>query len=65
MIRTDPALRDMAVLMTSERLSLEIRAYSYEAGADAYLTKPYQLEDLVYEVRRLLDGPLNSVGRRG
>src|SRR3954453_15665915 len=38
-IRTDPALQNMAVLMTSERLSLEIRAHSYEAGADAYLTK--------------------------
>ena len=40
--------------MTSERLNLEARAHSYEAGADSYLGKPYTLDKLTREVRRLL-----------
>jgi two-component system chemotaxis response regulator CheY len=52
-IRNDPALRDIAVIMTSERASLEERAHSYEAGADAYLSKPHTLEKLAKEVNRL------------
>jgi two-component system chemotaxis response regulator CheY len=52
-IRNDPALQNIAVIMTSERASLEERAHSYEAGADAYLSKPHTLEKLAKEVRRL------------
>jgi DNA-binding response OmpR family regulator len=54
-IRTDPDLCELAVIMTSERASLEERAHSYEAGADAYLSKPYSLDKLAKEVSRLLD----------
>jgi CheY-like chemotaxis protein len=54
-IRSDPALDDVVVLMTSQRVSLEARAYSYEAGANAYLSKPYTMEQLAKEVRRLLE----------
>jgi DNA-binding response OmpR family regulator len=53
-IRNDPELKDLVVLMTSERVSLEVRAYSFEAGADAYLNKPYTLDELAAEVKRLL-----------
>ena len=56
-IRTDPELQDLAVIMTSERASLEERAHSYEAGADAYLSKPFSLDKLAKEVARLLDRP--------
>src|SRR5258708_5725063 len=56
-IRTDPELRDLAVIMTSERASLEERAHSYEAGANAYLSKPYSLDKVAKEVNRLLDRP--------
>jgi DNA-binding response OmpR family regulator len=54
-IRSDPALDDVVVLMTSQRVSLEARAYSYEAGANAYLSKPYTMAALAKEVRRLLE----------
>jgi DNA-binding response OmpR family regulator len=54
-IRSDPALDDVVVLMTSQRISLEARAYSYEAGANAYLSKPYTMAELAKEVRRLLE----------
>jgi len=62
-IRSDPDLKDLVILMTSERASLEVCAYSYEAGADAYLNKPYTLDELAGEVERLLNGPAPT-GRR-
>ncbi len=62
-IRNDPDLKDLVVLMTSERASIEARAYSFEAGADAYLNKPYTLDELAGEVQRLLNGPVPT-GRR-
>ena len=63
-IRTDPEMRELLVLMTSERLNLEARAHSYEAGADSYLGKPYTLDELTREVRRLLDASPGSYGYR-
>jgi two-component system, OmpR family, phosphate regulon response regulator PhoB len=54
-IRIEPELEGLLVLMTSERASLEACAYSYEAGANAYLSKPYSLDRLAKEVRRLLE----------
>src|SRR5690349_4905973 len=36
-IRSNSSLDDVIVLMTSQRVSLEARAHSYEAGANAYL----------------------------
>ncbi len=54
-VRSDPHLKDLMVLVTSERASLEARAHSFEAGADAYLGKPYSLRQLANEVHRLLD----------
>jgi DNA-binding response OmpR family regulator len=54
-IRSDPALDGVVVLMTCRRVSLEARAFSYEAGANAYLGKPYTMDRLAKEVRRLLE----------
>jgi two-component system phosphate regulon response regulator PhoB len=62
-IRSDPRLKDVAILMTSASVLLEARAYSFEAGADAYLRKPYTLEELTSEIARLLEGPPGSVPR--
>jgi DNA-binding response OmpR family regulator len=54
-IRTDPALNGISILMTSARSSLDIRVFSLEAGADAYLTKPYGLEQLRAEIELLFE----------
>jgi DNA-binding response OmpR family regulator len=62
-IRSDPQLKDVAILMTSASAQLEARAYSFEAGADAYLRKPYTLDELTGEITRLLDGSPRSVPR--
>jgi DNA-binding response OmpR family regulator len=53
-VRADLELQNLAVIMTSERASLEERAHSYEAGADAYLSKPHSFDKLAKEVNRLL-----------
>jgi two-component system, OmpR family, response regulator len=52
-IRTDLRLKDISILMTSARNSLDIKAFALEAGADAALTKPYRLPQLAAEIERL------------
>jgi DNA-binding response OmpR family regulator len=58
-IRADPLLRDIVIVMTSARHTIDVRAYSLEAGADAYLAKPYDLDRLM----SLLDD-LSRAGKR-
>ena len=53
-IRSDPHLHDLPVLMTSARSSIDVRAFSLEAGANAYLAKPYELEHLAAVAERLV-----------
>jgi DNA-binding response OmpR family regulator len=52
-IRADPASKDISILITSARNSLDVRVFSLEAGADAYLTKPYGMKQLTDEIERL------------
>jgi DNA-binding response OmpR family regulator len=52
-IRADPELQNVAILMTSARGTLDVRAHALEAGADAYVPKPYSLEQLVSHLERL------------
>lgn len=62
-VRGNEQLNDVAILMTSASIFVEARAYAFEAGADAYLRKPFTLEELSRQVVRLLDGP-GSARRR-
>jgi DNA-binding response OmpR family regulator len=52
-IRADPELQGISILITSARNSLDVRVFSLEAGADAYIIKPYALSDLADEIDRL------------
>jgi DNA-binding response OmpR family regulator len=52
-IRADPELEDVFILMTSARGTLDVRAHALEAGANAYVPKPYSLEQLVSHLERL------------
>jgi len=54
-IRADPELEDIAILMTSARHTVDVHAYSLEAGADVYMPKPYNFEELTDQVERLCD----------
>jgi DNA-binding response OmpR family regulator len=53
-IRNDPALRDIAVIMTSARCTFDVRAHALDAGADVYLPKPYDIEELSERIEELL-----------
>jgi two-component system phosphate regulon response regulator PhoB len=54
-IRADVAIEGVSILITSARSSLDVRVCSIEAGADAYLTKPYSLKQLTNEIERLFE----------
>ena len=55
-IRTDPALARVKVLMMTARGSALERRKGMELGADGFISKPFELQDLRAEVRRLLTG---------
>jgi DNA-binding response OmpR family regulator len=53
-LRADPDLRDMKVILLSARVQESDVARGFDAGADAYLAKPFKAPDLVAEVEALL-----------
>jgi two-component system, OmpR family, phosphate regulon response regulator PhoB len=53
-IRTDPELSAVKVLMMTARGSAMERKRGIEFGADGFIAKPFELNDLRAEVRRLL-----------
>ena len=55
-IRTDPVLAGSKVLMMTARGSAQERKRGIETGADGFISKPFELNDLRAEVRRLLAG---------
>jgi len=50
-IRAHPALRYSKIIMVSARALVAERLQGYEAGADDYITKPFDEEELVAKVR--------------
>jgi DNA-binding response OmpR family regulator len=55
-LRADEALRGMKVILLSARVQEGDVARGMDAGADAYLAKPFKAQDLVSKVKELLDG---------
>jgi two-component system chemotaxis response regulator CheY len=62
-IRRTPRLRDVAILVMSERASAADRAYAEEAGADGFLPKPFSINQFNEQVRALLAGDPLSMRR--
>ncbi len=56
-IRSDRRLRNVPVLVISDRSSPEDVANAEEAGANAFLKKPFTRDKLLKHVGVLLDGP--------
>lgn len=52
-VRSDPALGGVPVLMLSALSKVRHLERGVEAGADGYLTKPFDLRDLLEQVHRL------------
>jgi DNA-binding response OmpR family regulator len=65
-IRTNPSLNAVPILFLTMRERIEDKIVGFEAGADDYLTKPFNLAELEMRVKALLrhsahsipDGPL-------
>jgi DNA-binding response OmpR family regulator len=55
-LRGDEALRGMKVILLSARVQEGDVARGLDAGADAYLAKPFKAQDLVSKVEELLRG---------
>jgi DNA-binding response OmpR family regulator len=53
-LRGDEALRRMKVILLSARVQEGDVARGMDAGADAYLAKPFKAQDLVSKVQELL-----------
>jgi DNA-binding response OmpR family regulator len=54
-LRADEALCGMKVILLSARVQEGDVARGMDAGADAYLAKPFKAQDLVSKVKELLD----------
>jgi DNA-binding response OmpR family regulator len=55
-LRADAALRDLKVILLSARVQEGDIARGLDAGADAYLAKPFKAQELVEKVQELV-GP--------
>jgi CheY-like chemotaxis protein len=53
-MKTDPALKDIPVLMTSASVTPGVHAFSLDAGADAYVPKPYDFNKLAVMIEELV-----------
>lgn len=53
-VRADPRLRHIPIIMITSRAGDKHRERGMQAGANAYLSKPYKESDLINEVKKLL-----------
>ncbi len=56
-MRADPRLNRIPVLILTARGQQHDRQLAQELQADSFITKPYSNEEVIREVRRLLDRP--------
>jgi two-component system phosphate regulon response regulator PhoB len=54
MLRGDPVIGDVPILMVSARGDEDAKVRGFEAGADDYVVKPFGLPELLMRVRALL-----------
>jgi DNA-binding response OmpR family regulator len=62
-IRNTARLRDVPVLVMSDRASAADRAHAEEAGADCFLPKPFSINQFTEQVRALMAGAPLSMRR--
>ena len=54
-IRRDEKLTDMKVILISAKAMVNERQRGYEVGADDYITKPFDHEELLEKVKFILE----------
>jgi len=55
LIRTDSGLSDVPVVMFSVKAELRDKVFGLQEGADDYITKPFEVDQLLYRVRRIFE----------
>ena len=55
-VKQDPGLKAIPILMLTAKAQRQDQEEAMTCGAEAYLTKPFQLEELLEKVRGLLGG---------
>ena len=55
-VRAQDKLRSLPILVVTTRGDEDSRARALQAGANRYMTKPFTPQDMLSEVRQLLDG---------
>jgi DNA-binding response OmpR family regulator len=60
MVKRDQRFSRIPVVMLTARSQPQDRKTGQSLGADAYLTKPFRPDELLAEIRRLLNGGLQS-----
>lgn len=53
-LRQDPLLKDTPILFLSGMDTIDSKVEGFEAGADDYLTKPFDLRELAYRVKAIM-----------
>lgn len=59
-LKSNPALGDIRVILLTAKAELEDLRLGLDLGADFYLTKPFEPEDLLALVRKLAGGSCHS-----
>ena len=52
-IKSDPVLKDVPIVLLTASVSAEERAKSVEIGVSGYITKPFSPKDLIDKIARL------------
>lgn len=55
MIRAEPETRDLPVLMFSVKSEMRDKVQGLQEGADDYIAKPFEVDELLRRVGRLID----------
>src|SRR5215471_21749447 len=64
-LRSNPTTRDIPVLMLTMKDDVRDRVTGLQQGADDYLAKPFDFEDLVARIRAILRRARHGLGQDG
>lgn len=56
-LKADPKYKAIPIILSSGRTPQEIRKVSKEVGADAFVSKPFEAEELLSKMKELLEKP--------